>query len=609
MAPKPTKHSIGRRALGSHSHSIVTKQALLILGMHRSGTSALTRVFNLLGADLPRNILGAGNGNETGHWESTDLIVIHDEMLAAAGTDWHDWRAVNPDWINSTAANAIKQRLLAVLCQDYADSTLFTVKDPRICRFVPLWLNILNAFSTTPIPVLPIRSPLEVAASLRRRDGFALTKSYLLWLRHALDAEESTRTLPRAIVTYDMLLDDWRAVANLVTQRTGLHWPRMSNRSELEIDNFLTNKQRHHTTDNAQLQARADVVDWVKHAYSIMSDMSRGAETAEHHNALDAIRLSFDTAARAFGLLLAGEAEDAEARRTTLTNERDSARGALAENGHQLQTLENQLAITHERVSELEKNEATRQQQLRDSQQQIDTIVSERNAARAALAESGYQLENATNALHVAQLQSADYAARLQTLEEELVVTRGRASELERSESVHQHEIEQLHHELEAGRSLLRDSQAMVQRLSGEASEAQQQLRDTQRQINAVASERDFALAALTQRDNELREAQSRITAVIHDRDIFQRDASTAVHLLHQQVAQLRDALQQAQMQAQRDAVAQNENMARLQQERDSFRDMIEILRFKIESTQSSRPDTETKRKPWLSLFRFRNRE
>src|SRR5271170_3761934 len=72
-------------------------QALLVLGTHRSGTSAFTRVFSLLGADLPKSMLGANPTNEAGHWESEDLIAIHDDLLATAGSRWDDWRAFNPD--------------------------------------------------------------------------------------------------------------------------------------------------------------------------------------------------------------------------------------------------------------------------------------------------------------------------------------------------------------------------------------------------------------------------------------------------------------------------------------------------------------------------------
>ena len=49
-------------------------RALMVLGMHRSGTSALTRIFSLLGADLPKNLMPPSPANKTGYWESQDLM-------------------------------------------------------------------------------------------------------------------------------------------------------------------------------------------------------------------------------------------------------------------------------------------------------------------------------------------------------------------------------------------------------------------------------------------------------------------------------------------------------------------------------------------------------
>src|SRR6516164_8769546 len=73
-------------------------RAVIVLGMHRSGTSAVTRVVSLLGADLPKNLLPPSLTNELGYWESSDLMTIHDELLSSGGSKWDDWRAFNQDW-------------------------------------------------------------------------------------------------------------------------------------------------------------------------------------------------------------------------------------------------------------------------------------------------------------------------------------------------------------------------------------------------------------------------------------------------------------------------------------------------------------------------------
>src|SRR5438552_705120 len=81
----------------------------------------------------------------------------------------------------------------------FDDEPLAVLKDPRICRFVPFWLDVLGEIGAQPRIVIPVRSPLDVAESLKLRNGFSSSKSLLLWLRHTLDAEAETRKLSRSI--------------------------------------------------------------------------------------------------------------------------------------------------------------------------------------------------------------------------------------------------------------------------------------------------------------------------------------------------------------------------------------------------------------------------
>ena len=162
----------------------------MVLGMHRSGTSALTRIFGFLGADLPKNLMPPNQANKAGYWESNDLANIHDQVLSSGGSSWHDWRAFNPDWFDSPAAGPFKQQILDALRKDFANSRLFAIKDPRICRLWPLWRDVLGEFGAKPLIVMPVRNPLEIAASLRQRDNIIPAETHLLWLRHVLDVRE-----------------------------------------------------------------------------------------------------------------------------------------------------------------------------------------------------------------------------------------------------------------------------------------------------------------------------------------------------------------------------------------------------------------------------------
>nr|CAA6828253.1 MAG: O-linked GlcNAc transferase [uncultured Thiotrichaceae bacterium] len=222
------------------------KQAILIAGMHRSGTSALTRVLSIMGAELPGNLAPAlPNNNETGFWESVDLMILHDELLKSAGSSWDDWTTFNPNWHLSATGRKFRKKITSVLQNDFSGSELFVIKDPRICRFLPFWLSMLNDIDTRPYIVLPIRNPLEVARSLKARDGLPIATGGLVWLRHVLDSLVFSHNEVRAIVDYRSLVEDWRKVADSISAQLGVVFPRMSPAAEFDVEMYLDPRQKH----------------------------------------------------------------------------------------------------------------------------------------------------------------------------------------------------------------------------------------------------------------------------------------------------------------------------------------------------------------------------
>jgi hypothetical protein len=318
-APSPRKqeragagksHPKAIRKVDTRQEISTQRRAVVVLGMHRSGTSALTRVINLLGADLPSSLIPANVANEAGFFESNDLMIVHDQLLSSAGSNWQDWRAFNPDWYASPVAAAFKQRVLGVLRHDFAQSQLFVIKDPRVCRFFPFWRDVLEEFGAAPAVVIPVRNPLEIMASLRSRDGFPFVKTALLWLRHVIEAERTTRDLPRAVVTYDALLSDWPGVIASVGAGLGVSWPRRSAATEIEIERFLAAELRHHVATPDALAARAEIVDWVKDTYTALVQLSQMPEHRPSKMRLDRVRAEFDKASSIFGVALAESEHD-----------------------------------------------------------------------------------------------------------------------------------------------------------------------------------------------------------------------------------------------------------------------------------------------------------
>jgi hypothetical protein len=115
--------------------------------MHRSGTSATTRVISLLGADIASDLIPPVRGeNDRGFWESTEVVRIHDEVLNSVGRSWDSPLAYPADWTETDAARRGQQRIGEEIAKNFANSRVFVVKDPRVARLLPLWLR---AFART----------------------------------------------------------------------------------------------------------------------------------------------------------------------------------------------------------------------------------------------------------------------------------------------------------------------------------------------------------------------------------------------------------------------------------------------------------------------------
>src|SRR5262245_27314471 len=285
------------------------RSAILVLGVHRSGTSAVTRVLNLLGVELPENLMPpAPDNNPRGFWESQELRELHDELLAAAGTSWDDWTRLAPDSVETSVAGRFRARLLALLEANFGGSRLFVIKDPRMCRLVPLWRGILREFGATVRVVIPVRNPIEVAASLSSRDGFSTAWGMLIWLRHVLDAERETRGLPRSVIRFRDLLHDRRRVLAAMRRRLAIKWPRPIATALSEIDEFLSVAERHHSVDDRSLDLRQDVPVEVRRAYRALGVIARNGDDAEAQAELDQIDSDLERAAATLGPIVTDHA-------------------------------------------------------------------------------------------------------------------------------------------------------------------------------------------------------------------------------------------------------------------------------------------------------------
>ncbi|MCK9236797.1 MAG: PIN-like domain-containing protein [Thiopseudomonas sp.] len=194
---------------------------LMVLGMHRSGTSALTGMLQHLDIDLGSKLLPGSQENEKGFFENHYIMSYNDKLLEKLDSSWDDvFFSYKEKEILISANDRIE--LKEILLKEFENKEIFAIKDPRLCYLFPLYAEILTELNIDIKILLPYRNPLEVAMSLEKRNGFSLEKSVALWLNYFLYAEFYSRNHKRYFLRFDELLENtglgdyflWRHILN-----------------------------------------------------------------------------------------------------------------------------------------------------------------------------------------------------------------------------------------------------------------------------------------------------------------------------------------------------------------------------------------------------------
>lgn len=187
---------------------------VIVLGMHRSGTSVITRAINLLGVPLCRaGDLDTPSGEPAdGHWESSSLAAFNEILLNSCGGTWSAPPVMADGWELRGPAVGLRDEA-NVLFNHIHPTPTWVWKDPRACLTLPFWRSVWKA---SPVVVFVHREPLEVALSLQRRDGFGRGHCIALWERHVRSALNGANGLPFIMVRYsDLMANPADTVARL----------------------------------------------------------------------------------------------------------------------------------------------------------------------------------------------------------------------------------------------------------------------------------------------------------------------------------------------------------------------------------------------------------
>jgi glycosyltransferase involved in cell wall biosynthesis len=220
--------------------------AVLVLGMHRSGTSALAGLIGLLGADLGPDLIGPDQSNIKGHFEPRKIVTVNDDLLESLGARAPESGDLPEDWLNRNQTKKAKNQIREIIRDDFSARDIFVIKDPRLCLLLPLYRELFEELGIRLKIIVIRRNRHEVIRSLNERDGMphGIGKNYYKKHVKALEANlAGTKSLP---ISFDQLIEAPDAVIKQIESFI----PQLSGRNNRNDGQpttaFIDSALRHH---------------------------------------------------------------------------------------------------------------------------------------------------------------------------------------------------------------------------------------------------------------------------------------------------------------------------------------------------------------------------
>lgn len=156
---------------------------IVVLGMHRSGTSAITEALAATGLpiNMGEHLLGAKPQNPHGFFEDKRVIKANQDFFEA-----HGCGVMDAEGLPRTAVSVGTERMQVVF-EKLLREKINLIKDPRLCVTLPQWQQIWGR-RVKPIYLHIWRNPVEVARSLEKRDGLDPIRGEGVWAFHVQQA-------------------------------------------------------------------------------------------------------------------------------------------------------------------------------------------------------------------------------------------------------------------------------------------------------------------------------------------------------------------------------------------------------------------------------------
>jgi hypothetical protein len=205
------------------------RRIVVVLGMHRSGTSLLTNVLNVLGVEVGEDLMPGDKANELGYWENKRIFCVQNTLLNFIAKDWGECGFAYPfaiDWSRMSEFRFYRDALVGAVREEMsAAKALWGFKDPRTCRLLPVWNQVFEELNLEPLYIFAIRDPAVVVDSLLKHHPLDPLHAELVWLLYNVDAIRHAGKEFRLVVDYDRWFTAPLEQAQEVARSLELTWP------------------------------------------------------------------------------------------------------------------------------------------------------------------------------------------------------------------------------------------------------------------------------------------------------------------------------------------------------------------------------------------------
>ena len=273
-----------------------SSRAVLVLGMHRSGTSALARGLQMLGVYLGNDFLSPRPDNPTGYWEDRNIYEINERLLAVLGLRWEDVALIDDARWQEPEVEALRTEAVKYLESQFVSHPLWGFKDPRTIRLLPFWHSALRRLEVDESYLVVIRNPRSVALSLSKRHGMDAITAHLLWLVYVVPYLSGIAGRPFIVTDYDIVMADPRRELERIAR--GLKIP-LDDTNEAGIaqfaSNFLDPNLRHSFFDESDFETTPSLRPLTREAYLWLRRLATdriGTDSAQFWSAWEGSRRS-----------------------------------------------------------------------------------------------------------------------------------------------------------------------------------------------------------------------------------------------------------------------------------------------------------------------------